>query len=36
MVEFALAYVDRNRADYKTFTDAIADGRLETMPAPKK
>ena len=36
MVDFALAYVERNRQDYKTFMDAIASGRLSTMAAPKK
>ena len=33
MVAFALAYVERNRADYAEFTEAIASGRLDaTMP----
>ena len=34
MVEFALAYVERNRADYGLFCDAIAEGRIEALPQP--
>ena len=34
MVEFALAYVERNRSDYGAFVDAIATGRLESLPKP--
>ena len=35
MTSFALAYVERNRQDYGSFTHAIATGRLNaTMPPP--
>ncbi len=33
MVDFALGYVERNRADYATFLEAIESGRLPSMPA---
>jgi hypothetical protein len=34
MVAFALAYVDRNRADYAAFKEAVASGRLNTSVPP--
>ena len=36
LAEWGTAYQERNRADYATFTAAIASGRLSVMEDPKK